>query len=125
MAKNTNYDPYYTIGGGVHMGESAEAAAVREAQEETGCDYEIERLLYVQERFFEFAGVQNHEIIFYYLMKEIHSGIPEGIQGDHQTETLHWLPLESLSQYNIVPKFLKTALHTMPITVEHIITREC
>jgi len=124
VAKNQEYDAFYTIGGGIHLGESAEEAAVREAFEETGLHYQIDRLLYIQERFFEHGGDRKHEIVFYYLMKEQTSGIPEGIPGDYPGEILYWLPLENLEQYNILPGFLKTALNSMPERVCHIVSRE-
>ena len=38
---NSNEDYYYSVGGGVHMGETAEEAALREVYEETGVHYEI------------------------------------------------------------------------------------
>ncbi len=38
---NSNEDYYYSVGGGVHMGETAEEAVLREVYEETGVHYEI------------------------------------------------------------------------------------
>ena len=44
LATNDKVDYYYSVGGGVQMGEKAGDAVVREVFEETGIHYEIERL---------------------------------------------------------------------------------
>ena len=44
FAKNELDNYYYSIGGGVHLGEKAEDAVKREVLEETGVEYEVKRL---------------------------------------------------------------------------------
>jgi NADH pyrophosphatase NudC (nudix superfamily) len=51
LAGNENED-YYSIGSGVHMGESAESSVLQEVFEETGIHYEIKRLAVIHENFF-------------------------------------------------------------------------
>jgi len=56
--------PYWFLPGGrVELGESSEAAIVREMLEETGTRVRIERLLWMGENFWESV----HEIGFYFL----------------------------------------------------------
>ena len=45
LASNEKADYYYSVGGGVHLGETAEEAAIREVYEETGIKYEVDRLV--------------------------------------------------------------------------------
>ncbi len=52
FAGNEHEDYYYSIGGEVHMGETAEDAVLREVYEETGVRYEIDRLAVIHENFF-------------------------------------------------------------------------
>ena len=52
LAGNENEYYYYSIGSGVHMGESAESAVLQEVFEETGIHHEIERLAVIHENFF-------------------------------------------------------------------------
>ena len=64
----------YSVGGGVHMNEKAEEAVKREVLEETGVEYEIERLAVIHENFWEgngdsLDGLHCHEVSLYYLMK--------------------------------------------------------
>ena len=49
---NQSENYYYSVGGGVHVGEKAEDAVVREVFEETGVHYEVERLAVIHENFF-------------------------------------------------------------------------
>ena len=52
FAGNNTEDYYYSVGGAVHVGETAEEAAVREVFEETGVRYEVDRLAFIHENFF-------------------------------------------------------------------------
>lgn len=52
MAKNDLDTYYYSVGGGVHHGKTAEDAVKREVFEETGVHYEIQRLAFIHENFF-------------------------------------------------------------------------
>lgn len=73
FAGNEVDDYYYSIGGGVHLGETSEEAVKREVFEETGVSYEIDHLAVIHENFFigssDLEGVDCHEIAFYYMMK--------------------------------------------------------
>ena len=75
FAGNEKDDYFYSIGGGVHVGETSEDAVVREVFEETGVRYEIDHLAVIHENFFNestsdaVSELDCHEISFYYLMK--------------------------------------------------------
>ena len=118
----------YSIGGGVHHGETTEQAVVREVFEETGVRYKIDRLAFVHENFFVmqegvFKDKQCHEIAFYFLMK------PQGnqeVQCKSETadgkEFVKWIPIDELQNYVAYPSFYIEKLLSLPATVEHIIS---
>lgn len=130
FATNDSENYYYSIGGGVNLGETVENAVLREVFEETGVHYEIDRLAFVQENFFKrddgmLKGINCHEITFYFLMKsrgtqELHSNsFSHGFK-----EKMCWLPIDKLSEYEAYPKFFGQKLKNIPLYPEHIVTRQ-
>ena len=129
FAGNEIDDYYYSIGGGVHVGETSEAVK-REVLEETGVEYEIDRLAVIHENFFNenqgsLKGMDCHEISMYYLMK------PRGtkqLNSDSYSqgvrETMHWIPIKDLDKYKAFPTYLKEYLSKEHSGIEHIITDE-
>ena len=123
--KSSDYDVYYTVGGGIEVNESSEEAVIREVYEETGYMLEINRLAFVQERFHEVDERKYHEIVFFYLMQiNADFDIPENRNTDQKKETLHWIPIKDLGKFNLVPKFLKTKSFVNVTSIEHIISKE-
>ena len=130
LVGNAIEDYLYSVGGGIHHGETAENAVKREVYEETGVHYEIERLAVIHENFFNenmgtLKGKECHEISFYFLMK------PRGTQELHSNsytfgvkEEMHWIPIEELDNYKAFPSFLKEYLSKEHSGIEHIVTDE-
>ena len=130
FAGNDKDDYFYSIGGGVHMGETSEDAVKREVLEETGVAYEVDHLAVIHENFFyekrtSLAEMDCHEIAMYYVMK------PRGtreLKSDSYTmgvrEHMHWIPIDQLDEYKAFPTFMKEFLQTEHEGVEHIVTDE-
>ena len=130
FAGNEVDDYCYSIGGGVHLGETSEEAVKREVFEETGVEYEVDHLAVIHENFFvgssDLKGVDCHEIALYYMMK------PKGNKNLNSLsltkggvkEYMHWIPIDELEKYNAYPSFMKEYLQSDHIGVRHIITDE-
>lgn len=124
LAKSDRHDCFYTVGSGIRQGETSGQAVIRECLEETGHRFEVDRLVFVQERFYRAEGADHHEIVFFYLMKDTGFDIRGGTATDQQSEHLHWIPADDLAELNVVPAFLRTALRSLPDQPVHVISHE-
>ena len=123
------YDGWVLPKGTVEFGETHEQTALREVLEETGIEYEVDRLAFIHENFFTgdgtLEGKECHEIAFYFLMK------PRGTQELNSNsytqgvkENMYWLPIDKLNQYRAYPTFFEEKLKNIKNEIEHIITYE-
>ncbi|MCL2556232.1 MAG: NUDIX domain-containing protein [Firmicutes bacterium] len=130
VAKNDSVPYYYSVGGGVHLNEAAEDAVVRETYEETGVYYEIDRLAFIHENFFKGTWDDGdkicHEIALYFLMKS--KGVKEFNWESHSLggakETVCWLPIDKLQEYEVYPTFFKDKLSKISSEIEHITRKD-
>ncbi len=112
---------YYLPGGRVQFCESAEAAVVREIQEELDIHVSIRRALWLNQSFFTMDGTtdQFHEICIYYLMDFSKSdllsrgGSFTRTEGE-RTHHFHWMPFEQLKNAYFYPLFLKKEIYNLP-----------
>lgn len=131
LAGNEKENYLYSVGGGVHMNETAQEAVIRECFEETGVYFEIDRLAVIHENFWIGKGAYDkglncHEISLYFLMK------PRGtkkLNSNSYTrfndrESMNWIPIEDLDKYKYYPDFLKNYLSSNHTEVIHIVTDE-
>ena len=124
LAKSDNYDCFYTVGGGIKQNETSQDAVLRECYEETGVHFEIDRLVFVQERFYTTENTEYHEVVFFYLMKKNDIKLYCGVNTDQNNEHLYWVPIEELQTLNIAPAFLSAAVKNIPTEVTHIVSYE-
>lgn len=129
MVGNERSDYYYSVGGRIKFGESAEEAVIREVEEETGVRMEIDRLGFVHENFFvgdaeTNRGKEIYEISFFFYMK-----VPDGFEPicnsfteDEQKENLYWIDVNTEKKY--YPEFLREHWGKEECGVKHIVTRD-
>ena len=128
FAGNERENYYYSIGGGVHIGETAENAVKREVFEETGIHYDIDRLVFIHENFFLgdggiLDGKKCHEIEFYFLMKSRGTQELKSNSYTHGVkENMYWIPISELGKYKAYPLFLRSKIGNMKNELEHIVT---
>lgn len=129
MVKNENNPYYYSVGGGVKFGETSEDAVLREIYEETNISLEIDRLAFIHENFCKADFMDNipfQELRLFYLMKisgEIKNIRCNSSGMDGSCESLHWLPIDRLSDYHLYPEFYKTELCCISHEVKHFVTK--
>lgn len=130
MVKNENYPYCYSVGGGVKFGETSEEAVLREVYEETNINLEIDRLVFVHENYCIADFMDNcyfQELRLFYLMKtnnDVKDIICNSSGADGGSESLHWLPIDGLLNYQLFPEFYKTELHNLTNEVKHFISRD-
>ena len=134
MAGN-DHNPYlYSIGGGVHHGESALDAVRREVLEETGIEMEVDRLAFIHENFFTdsespwLTGRTCHEVTFYFLMRydaDKPLSTEPTVNSLGVAEHHVWVPLAEYGRKQTAyPVFFATELADLGPTPKWITTRE-
>ncbi len=130
MVGNERDPYYYSVGGGVNVGESTYDAAIREVHEETGVVFPVERLAIIHENYFfgqhddALQGLEAHELAFYYLMRYSGEEMEFTTHGTPEGEQLYWVPLADFPTTNAYPAFLPRVLPTLGDRTLHIRTIE-
>lgn len=129
MVGNERNDYFYSVGGRIKFGETAEEAVVREVLEETGVSMEIDRLGFVHENYFVGDDPSNlgkliYEISFYFYMKvpDNFSPVSASFTEDHSKEYLKWVSPDE--KQTIYPTFFRTELAHPIDGVKHFVTDE-
>lgn len=129
MVGNERSDYYYSVGGRIKFGETAEEAVIREVYEETGIRMEIDRLGFIQENYFYGDAPTNlgkliYEISFFFYMKvpEDFEPVSNSFTEDDCKEFLTWVSLDEPK--TIYPEFFRNELDPDDRTVKHTITDE-
>ncbi|WP_432649157.1 NUDIX hydrolase [Huintestinicola sp.] len=121
---------YYSVGGGVHVGEHSRDAVLRETMEETGLELEIERPLCIVENFFygtgSLDGLNCHALELYYLMKpaEKKEITVSSFTANGMVEKMRWLPISRLDDYDIRPKTAVRLAKEPPVGFEVFVNEE-
>lgn len=119
LLHTTKQDNFWNLPGGrVEFHESSEQALVREMQEELGLAVHVDRLVYLDEAFFEYDSKQYHEIGFYYLVSledAEHDYFQReepfvGLEDDGRL-IFQWFSEQEISDLEVYPEILRTRLH--------------
>ena len=126
LAMRDERSPYYYLPGGrVHMGETAEAAVLRELREELGIEAAIERPIWLNQAFFneDVIHADYHELCVYFLID--FSATDLLARGERfvrmEREKRHefeWLAFARLKREYFYPEFMKRAIYHLPETLE-------
>lgn len=122
LAMRDDRSPYYYLPGGrVAIGETAEAAIIREVQEELGITPKICRPLWLNQAFFteDVDNLHYHELCIYFLMDIsdtdlLSRGRCFTAREGHRSHTFEWLAFERLQDAYFYPLFLKKDIFQLP-----------
>ncbi len=124
-----NIDFCVLPGGRVEMGEETPVSLKRELLEELNAEIDIVGLKAITENFFEFNNKDYHELQYVYIAKLLDKSIEdiEGIfMGVEQKDIFEWKFLDTLSQVNYTPKYLKEIIREVAegnYNIRHLIHR--
>lgn len=125
-----NMDYWFIPGGRAELLETSEESLRREMLEELGEEVDVERLLWVEERFFAHEGFDIHAVVMYY---RVH--LPADSPLYDQDATHHfedggtsclckWHDLDKLIEIVLYPEFIRDAIHMLPDSPQHVVSRE-
>jgi len=118
-------DEYALPGGHVVFGETSEDALVREINEEMGIIISCERLIWVEENFWNWGRKKAHNISFYYSISLADStGIVDDfikVSKDNINVQFQWVPIDELNKITVYPHFIKDEINNISGDVKHFV----
>jgi ADP-ribose pyrophosphatase YjhB (NUDIX family) len=124
------FEDFWTFPGGrAELGEPLTDGLRREMREELDTEVTVERLLWVVENFFTYAGKRYHELGFYFLMT-----LPPGApllaattpivrEADDTHLIFQWHARDVLAGVRLFPAFMRQALRALPDSPCHVVER--
>jgi 8-oxo-dGTP pyrophosphatase MutT (NUDIX family) len=132
LLHRADHEPFWTLPGGrAEHGETAEQTIKREMSEELGTSIEVVRLLWLVENFFEYDGLDYHELALYFLIRLPPGSAPLNLRAFDATDSgtllrFKWFSVEreQLASLPLLPAFLPEGLTNLPTSVIHVVQRE-
>ncbi|ADI14522.1 NUDIX hydrolase [Truepera radiovictrix] len=117
-------DFWFLPGGRVQEGEATREALLRELREELGAECRAHRPVFFHENFFRHDGKRFHEVCVYYDVElPPDAATLSDVSAADGGIDLEWLELTQLSSINLQPPFLPSRLQTLPLGLEHVVSR--
>ena len=124
MVRNHLSDYFYSVGGRIKFGETAEEAIIREVLEETGVQMEIDHLGFIEENYYiadipSKIGKEIYEIGYYFYMKvpENFEPVCDSVTEFGETEYLEWVSPDE--PRTVFPDFFRTELDITDRSARH------
>lgn len=122
LAMHDDRSPYFYLPGGrVNICETAEAAVIREVEEELGITSKIIRPLWLNQAFFteDVDNIRYHELCIYYLMDTsetdlLSRGNSFVVNEGTRIHMFEWLDFGRLKNEYFYPIFLKEDIYNLP-----------
>ena len=117
---------YAFPGGHVIVGETSEQSLIREYLEETGAKINVDRLVWMEECFWNWGDKEAHTVAFYYLITlENPTDISDEYfvsQKDNCNVVLEWMTFAELQNITFYPDFAKNKIQNISEQIEHFVT---
>lgn len=132
LLHRADHETFWTLPGGrAEHGETAEQTIKREMREELGISVDVVRLLWLVENFFEYGGLDYHELALYFLIRLPPGSAPLTAEAFDAVDAavplkFKWFPIEPgrLASLPLFPAFLAEGLASLPASVVHIVERD-
>ena len=129
LQREKGRNEYAIPGGLVIQGETTEQAVVRRYKEEANIQIKCEKLIWVEESFWEWNNKNAHTVSFYYSIElDDCNAIPNNNKftpqiGNDNVE-YGWVDIRLLNNLIIYPSFAKTEVFNISNEVKHFVSHE-